>query len=182
MKTFTEEEVAELQKQLELLKAKVEEFESEQHASKVEAQVAEATKEADEKIAALQAELDTAVLEAQAANQAKDEILAWLEAEAKSAEEKAALESRRDERLTKVREIFSDETYIEKNADRFVAMDEETFEAALEDWRAVAPQKTEGTIPVKTAMVASREDTSSEKNALREVMGLRFKGIDTRNV
>lgn len=191
VKSYTEEEVQALvASAVKDLEAKVSELQGAQQASAIEAKISEAKAEAETKVAELQAELDTTTLKAQKADEEKQEILAWLEAEAKSAEERAALEARRDERIAKVREVasFSDE-YVEKRAEGWAAMSDEAFEAALEDWKAVAGEKKQGDskddsdarIPAETAMTASRDDKTTG-SLLREVLNLRFEGIDPRTV
>jgi DNA repair exonuclease SbcCD ATPase subunit len=188
VKSYTEEEVqALLASATKDLEAKVSELQGAQHASAIEAQISEAKAEAETKVAELQAELDTTTLKATRADEEKQEILAWLEAEAKTAEEKAALEARRDERVAKVREVasFSDE-YVEKRATDWAAMSDEAFEAALEDWKAVAGEKkgetSETKVATETAMTASRDDNKTASSVLAEVLNLRFQGIDPRTV
>jgi DNA repair exonuclease SbcCD ATPase subunit len=174
LKAKVDEAVASATKDLE---AKVKELEEVRSASEVEAKLAEAKAEAETKISEIQAQLDTAVLEAEKAKTEKEEILAFLEAESKKAEEQAALVARRDERLKQVAEVASfPEEYAEANADRWAALDEEQFAALLEDYKAAGAKK-EG-LPATTALTASRE--TDKGSVLKEVLGLRFKGIDPR--
>lgn len=184
----TQEEFDALLAQVEELKGKVAELSTASVESQIDAKVAAATAELESKVTDLQTQLDASVLEAQAAKDEKESTLAFLagvEAEATAA---AELAQRKETRITQVKEVasFPDE-YLEANADRFAAMSDEAFAAALEDWKTVAPKKSETAngkkeeVPSVTAMTASRTTTETV-NPLREVMDLRFQGVDVRTV
>lgn len=149
--------------------------------SEVEANIADLNSQIKE----LQSQLDAAVLETQKAKQEKADLEAEIAA-AKEAEEHAkALAARRDERLAKVGEVasFPDE-YMQANADRWAAMSDEDFEAAVSDWKTISVKKAEGEEvdpPRQTAMVASREDKSTS-SALRDIFDLKLRGVDPRRV
>lgn len=183
-KTYTQEEQDALLAQVADLTAKVAEMTDATTASLIETKVAEVTAAMDAAIAEVQAKLDTAVLEAETAKTAHDEIVAFLDAAVADTAAKVEMEARKEERLAKVREVASfPEEYLTENADRFAAMSDEAFTAAVEDWAAIAPQKsasgTKEELPKKTAMSASRAEGA---NPLTEIMGLRFSGVDTRTV
>lgn len=185
-KTYTEAEFNALAGEVADLKGKLVELSAAAEASNVDARIAAAKAEVEAQVADLQSKLDAAVLEAEAVKTEKEAIVAFLEGEKTAAEEAAALLARKDERLAKVKEAASfPETYLAENADRFAAMSDEAFEAALEDWKAAGVKKAEaasgaGEIPDATAMTASRSTDGS--NPLAEVLGLRFQGVDTRTV
>lgn len=186
-KTYTEEEYNALSSQVATLEAKVVELADAAKESVVDAKVAEVKAELEAKVASVQSQLDTTTIECEAAKNERDAIVAYLEAEVASATEAAEREAKRDERVAAVKDAasFPDE-YLEANADRFVAMSDEAFEAAIADWKAVAAKapakKTDETIPSATAMTAARSTDSGSTSVLSEVLGLRFAGIDTRTV
>lgn len=183
LKAKVDEAVASATKDLE---AKVKELEEVRSASEVEAKLAEAKAEHETKVSEIQAQLDTAVLEAEKAKTEKEEIVAFLEAEGKKAEEAAALASRRDERLKQVAEVASfPQEYVEANADRWAGLDDEQFAALLEDYKAVGAKKEDGEeeIPAGTsAMTASRESKGDKKVMAEVIRGFRTAGVDPRTL
>lgn len=197
-KTYTEEEYNALSKQVEDLQAKVTELSAAAGDAELDARVAEARAELDEQVADLQSKLDTATLEAETAKKAHDDVIAYLEAEQQAAEEVAQFEAKKVERIEQVREVasFSDE-YIDANADRWASMDDESFTASLEDWKAIATKAREaagsteeeggdGEIPPETAMASGRTNKNDNKNdslaPVREVMGLRLVGDSVKSI
>jgi hypothetical protein len=182
--THTEEEYTNLLTQVAELEAKVTELEGDRRESQVEAKIAEAKAELEAQVADLQAKLDTAVNEAETVKKERDEIVAFLDEAKAMEEEAAALEQTKADRIAKVKEVanFSDE-YIAQRAESWAKLDEDAFELVLADWAAIA-KKESGRVPASTAMIASRTDTKpeSERDVLREVLNLRFQGIDTRTV
>lgn len=151
MTTFTEEQVAEkirealataeaeantkaaaLQSQLDELKQRLE-------ASEADSAITEATKPLQDKIDQMQAELDSALAEKAAADQAlADRIAADEQAEADrlAAEELAKV---KDERVTEAKELspFDDE-FIAENADRFASLTAEAWDERKTEWAAIA--------------------------------------------
>ena len=187
-KTYTEDEfqaavadaIAPIQVELDALNAAAD-------ADAVESKIAEIKAGVDDQVAELEKKLDTAVLEAQAATEERDAVVAWLEAEATSAVEAAEIAARRDERLSRVKEVASfPEDRLEANAERWASMDDETFEALLADYAAVSTAKTneegEGKgsesdeALVTTAMKASRETETAENSLGADLAMLR--GVD----
>jgi hypothetical protein len=176
------------------LEEQVRELRAAQGQSEVEAQVAEATQPLEARIAELEAELDNKTNEAETQQKRADGIVAWLEEEGQKAEQAQANEARKAERTEKVREAanFSDE-YVEQNAERWAAMDDEAFEAAVDGWREQAAAASNGALgrpatselPRETALQASRENggkSTGRTSAVREVMGLRRRGVDPRRI
>lgn len=178
--TYTEEDLqAAVEKAVSPLKARINELEQSQQISEVESAKAAVREEMQAQLDDLQTQLDAAVLKAQAAEQEKDGIVAWLEAERDAAEQAQVLAARREERLARVREAANfPEDYLEKNAERFVAMSDEDFEIAVEGWKAIAGSNTGGsTLPEKTGLHASHESTTRQGgSALKEIIGLRRSG------
>lgn len=183
LKAKVDEAVASATKDLE---AKVKELEEVRSASEVEAKLAEAKAEYETKLSEIQAQLDTAVLEAEKAKTEKEEIVAFLEAEGKKAEEAAALAARRDERLKQVAEVASfPEEYVEANADRWAGLDDEQFAALLEDYKAVGAKKDDegdNAPPAGSAMTASRENKGDTKVMSEVIRGFRTAGVDPRTL
>lgn len=183
LKTYTEDEYNALLAQVADLEAKVNELDGARQESEVEARIAEAKAAADAEVEDLQSKLDTAVLEAQAAKDERDQIVAYFEqlkADEEAAEQIAAL---REERIGRVKEVASfPDDYIAARADAWAALDEEAFEAALADWKAIA-NKGGDPVPATTAMTASRDTTNQPQGgSLREVLSFRFQGVDPRTV
>lgn len=145
MKTYTEDEFnAALREAVAPLQAELDTLKSSQVEGEIQAKVDAAVSEFAQKLADLQSELDKAELRASEAVKERDEIVAFLEAEVKTAEEAALLEAKRSERKEAIQEVasFSDE-YVDANLDRWTAMDDEAFTAVLEDWKAVVKAKVE---------------------------------------
>lgn len=184
-KTYTEDEHAAVLAQVEALRTQVADLTKAAGASELDAKLAEVKAENDAKVADLQASLDTAILEASTAKTELQETVAYLEAENAAKVEAEAASARKDERVSKVKEVasFPDE-YLEANADRFAAMSDETFEAALADWAVVSkPGKSKDALPAATAMTASASrSNSNDDNVLTEVLGLRGAGVDVRTI
>lgn len=187
-KTYSEDEYSVLANQVEELTAKVVELTAAAGDAEVDSRVAAAKVEAEESIAALQAQLDTATVEAETAKQAHADLIAYLEAEQVAAAEAAALEVRKAERVAQVKEIasFSDD-YVDAHADRWASLPDEAFEATLEDWKAIASKapaakSDEGDIPAATALTATRSGTATKSSPLAEVLNLRATGTDIRTI
>lgn len=183
--TYSEEEVQSLVSKAvaEATKDLQDEIASLKQESEVDAKVAAAVAELEEKIKELQSSLDTAVLEAEAAKAERESVMAWLEEETQRAEREAEIAKLREERLAQVAEVASfPQDYLEHNAERWAAMSEEDFTAALEDYRAVSIKKPEDAIPEATALVAAREIASEDKSAAKEIFSLRRSGVDPRQV
>jgi hypothetical protein len=158
-----------------------------EEAAAVDARVAEAVAAKDAEIADLQGKLDTVTLEAEEAKKTHDELVAFLETEAAAKAQAEVEEARRNDRIEAVKEFAFSEDYVAAAIDRWVAMEDEAFTALLDDWKAVSTaKKTEApkptTLPSETAMTASREETTDSVSARREVLGLRFRGVDTRKL
>lgn len=193
-KTYTEDELAAAINKAAAdavapLETKIAELEGNEHQAALTRAVSEAKAEVQAQLDELQAKLDTATVELTA----KAERVEALEAEKVAAEEaatqQAALDSRRDERLTKVKEaeVLSDE-YVAEHADHFVAMSDEEFETSLETWKAVAAAaKSDDAIPSETALAGARETAAAKPPtggvpAYKEVFDFRRQGIDPRSV
>ena len=167
--TYTEAEFqAAVTEALAPIQAELETLMASADAVAIELKIAEIREAADAQVAELEKKLDTAVLNAQAATEERDAVVAWLEAEASAAVEAAEIAARRDERLTQVKDVASfPAEYLEANAERWASMDDETFEALLADYAAASSAKSnvedgdEGSESVdtlgETAMKASRE-------------------------
>ena len=150
---------------------KIESFASAEGVAEIEAAIEAAVAEASEKTAELQTKLDETVLELSKVTEAHDELVSFLEAENKAAEEAAELEARLTERLEKVTaEVAFPEDYVDDDFKaRLAAMTEETFESSLESWKTLAPKTDDeaGDPPAATALDAARDgDATAPKSAV----------------
>lgn len=185
-KTY-EAEYKEASDKVAALEAQVAELSKAREAEEIDSKLAEVKAEAEAQVADLQSKLDAATLEAATAKEAHEAFVKEIE-DFQAAEAAAeAFETAKAERIAAVKEAapaLPDE-YLTENADRFAKMDEESFQASLEGFKAIAsktPVKA-GEIPATTAMTAART-TSDETsgNPLRDVLSLRFSGVDTRTI
>lgn len=188
-KTYTEAEhtaalanaVAEAVKPLE---EKINAFSATQQSAEVDSKIAEVTAELTAKLEEAEAARDTAVLEAQSAKTAHDELVAYLDGVATEEAAKAEVAERRDERVGKVAEVANfPEDYVKSNADRWAGMDSEAFEALLEDYKAAGGKpapKQDSLPPAGTALTAGREDLGSDP--VKDVIRLRDRSIDPRRI
>lgn len=186
MSTYTEDElraaveaaVGGLRTELDGLRASAAEQET---AAQTEVRITEAKAPLEAKVVELQTALDAAVLEAANEKARADSF----EAEKAAAVEAATLEARKDDRLAKVKEVANfPETYLAANADRFVAMSDEDFEARLDEYRNIAAKAT-GTdgIPTTTALTATREGEAPKAgSAVRDLFAMRRAGVDPRTL
>jgi len=163
------------------LNAKIAEYEAAAADSEIGKAVADATAPLNEQISTLQSELDAAKIALAAAEEAKEaQEKFWAEAIAE-AEATAAAEARKDERLTKAKEVAPEKAHawLDENADRLAAMSDEDFEARLEEWSVLAPKADNGgglNIPTTTSLTASRDGAAANNNqgsALTELRNLR---------
>jgi hypothetical protein len=160
-----------------VLEAQVTDLQAAAQTSEVDAAVSQVKAEAAEQIADLQRQLDDKVLEAANVTAEKDAIITWLDSEASAAEQTKVVEARREERLTKVKEVASfPEEYLTANADRFAAMSDEDFQVALDGWAAISGKNTGGTLPPTTGLHAGRESDlagRSSGSSVKEMFELR---------
>lgn len=181
--TYTQDDVdAAVAAALAPLKEQLSKMEAEMAEAGIEARIAEASAELTKQIEDLQAQLDTKVLEAEEARKSVTDITAYLDAVAAEAQAAADQASRKEVRLALVREVasFPDE-YIDANADRWASLEDEAFEALVNDWRAIASKKPEETqLPAATAMVASRTEPAKTGSAVAELFALSVSGTDFR--
>ena len=189
MKTYTEEEfTAAVQEAVAPLQtaadAKVAELQSELEAVKAH----QAKDEAEGQIAEVQAELDKAEIRVAEAERKYDELVAYLAAEAETVAEAARREERRDGRRSAIKEGTSlSDDVIEARLDRWVAMSDEDFDAHLEDLKALSTASREPSedteIPRETAMSNVRnDDTPTTSSVAKSVFGARNAGVDIRNI
>lgn len=169
------------------LKAELDAVKVSEEAAATDAKIAEAVATKDAEIAELQGKLDTVTLEVAEAKKSYEELVEFLTAEAQAEAAAAAEEAKRESRLEAVKEFAFTEDQVAERLDRWVAMEDDSFAALLDDWKAVATKKTETpkgdtVLPAETAMTASRETETSAPTARREVLGLRFRGIDARKL
>lgn len=190
-KTYTEAEYTDLSVKVSALEAQIAELTKAAKDEAIDARILEAKADLEAQVTDLQSKLDAAVLETETARTELADLNAFLESEAAASAEAAALEARRGERIAQVKEVasFPDE-YLDENADRFAAMSDEAFTAALEDWKAIASKpkaKAEaadaGELVLDTAMTASRStNTNTDTSVLRDVLALRQAGVDVRTI
>lgn len=191
--TYTAEEVealvtAAVAKATAALQTELDEFKSSQETAEVEAKIAAAREEMEAQISELTLKLDEAVIEAQQAKQERDEVTAWLTAEAERIAQEAEAAARLEERIARVAEVVTfPEEYVAERADRWSALDDEEFEALLADYKTLSEKSksSESPLPAATAMVAARvtgDDNGKVGSALKDLIRGRQFGIDPRSV
>lgn len=149
----------------------------------------EAASEAEEKseVAKIQADLDKAEVRVSAAEEKYNELVAYLQAEADAAAAAAELAEKRETRRAAMKEhtSLSDEK-IEERLDLWVAMEDEAFEAHLEDLKALSAAKQTNTnenASRETAMNNVRnEGGNTTASIAADVFGARNRGVDIRNI
>jgi gas vesicle protein len=192
MKTYTEDDFtqaveAAVEAAVRPLQTELDAVKASQAQGEVDAQVTAIKAELEQKIGELQSELDKAELRVSEATKERDDIVAYLEAEANAVAEAAKLEEVKSARLEVIKEAasFTDQ-YIADNLDRWVAMDEDSFASVVEDWKSIstpAPKETATTdlkAPLETALKNESNTTTVSDAAL--VFGAREHGINIRNL
>ena len=150
METYTKEQVADLisaavAEAVAPLNDKLAQFDASAAEEAVAAQIAEARKELEAQLEGVRAELDAKVIELQSATEQHESLVAYLDQIKADAEESERLEGLKAERLDAIKEVANfPEDHLEKNLDRWIAMDEDTFQAQLETFKLLAPAKKEG--------------------------------------
>lgn len=186
-KTYSESELnAAVESALAPVLAELEALKAGAAADEVEQRIAAAQADADAKIADLQAQLDSAAVREGELRRELEDTVAYLTGEAEALAEAAALELRKGERLSVVRESaqFTDE-YLDSNIDRWAALSDEDFASLVEDWKSavasVSSREDSGSKSVSTAMnhVRSQSDGSSAVNKLNDLVR---SGFDPRTV
>lgn len=133
----------------------------------------------------LQAKLDTAVLETEAAKTERQELVAFLESENAKTEREAELSKLRDERTAQVAAVATfPEEYLAANVERWAQMSDDDFEAALADYALVAKKdpNADDKIPEGTSLKATKESGSKNGSARTAIFSMRLKGVDARHV
>jgi hypothetical protein len=191
MKTYTEDEfTAAVTEAVAPLQAAAETKVAELQSEIEELRTSQARTELEGQIADLQANLDKAEIRVAAAEAKYDELVAYLDAEAAAVEQAALVQARREARREAVKTAapFADE-YIDANLDRWVAMEDEAFEAVIEDWKAVASTAraeedetgdAEAESIPETAMSNVRNDHTVNGSVAADVFGARNRGVDVR--
>ena len=137
-KEFTQEDIdAAVKEATAPLQAELDKIKSKAAEGEIDARVAEAEAAGEAKVADIQTKLDEAVNAKGAAESELANVLAYLEQEETvkaEAERKESLKAERRQAL--VENTNMNEQYIDENIDRFVAQDEEQFNAFLEDMKA----------------------------------------------
>ena len=191
-KTYTEDELttavaAAVAPIKEASEAKVAELESELE----DLRAAKADEETASEIDSLKAELEKAELRANEAEARIKEITDYLAEQAELEEVASYLEAVKAERLEVIKGFNFAEERVEANLDRWVAMSDDDFAALVEDYTAIVEASKasiesneeiiEDEIPSETAMSHTRtEDTASKdtSSAFAAVLGARRAGID----
>lgn len=150
-----------------------------------EAKIEEAKAEVEAKVAELQAQLDVKDSEAETAKTALADLTTFLEEAKATTEREAEIAARTEARVSAVKEVatFSEE-HLAANAQRWAAMDDESFEALLADYRTMSTAPTGG-IPATTALHATRDQSGSGAAAPAASAIIRLRrdqGVDPRNL
>ena len=168
------------------LTAKIEELETSEEEAAIKARITEATTDLTTKVEELQAQLDKAVLEAEAAKTELADTVSYLTSveEEKAAEEEAT--RIREERLTLVKEVASfPEEHIAANIDRWASMDEEAFQAQVNDWKLITPKPVDLKVPAETAMQGTappKQHADEGRQLMSEIFDMTVRGDDPRRV
>lgn len=185
MKTYTEDEfTAAVTEAVTPLQAAADAKVAELQAEIDDLRTSQARSEVEGQIAELQADLDKAEIRVVEAERKYDELVDYLEATVAAAESAAAAELRRSERRDAVKAAapFSDD-YIDANLDRWVAMEDEAFEAVIEDWKNVSSSTAQveeaAEVPAETAMSSVRNEDHGGSVAA-SVFAARNHGVDVR--
>jgi len=143
-------------------------------------------------VAELQAKLDEAVAGRKSAEETLAAVTAYLETEHARAVETAAIAARRGERLEAVRAtaVFPD-AYVEDNAERWAALDDEAWTVQLSEYQAIAaarpapdtPAVEPKPAPALSVVTATAGDTATAaRSAVADVLALRNQGLDIRQI
>ena len=143
-------------------------------------------------VAELQSKLDEAVAARKTADEELTATVAFLEAEHARVSEEVAAAARRDERVEAVRAtaVFPD-AYVEENADRWAKYGEDAWTTQLGEYQAIAaarpassevPVVEEKAAPALTAVAATANDSTDRKSAVADVLALRSRGVDLRQI
>lgn len=155
----------------------------------INTRIAEVRAELQAQVDQATAESTTAAAEAAQAKEAHDNLVTYLEAlkaEAEAQEEQARVKT---ERLDKIKEVasFKDE-YVEANAERWAAMDEDAFSAMVEALESAKPDApaapTSSLLANATAMTASSDTPTRTEagSAIGEVFDLVVAGTSVSNL
>lgn len=196
-KTYSEEEFnsavkAAVDEATAPLVAKLAEVDASKAQEQADARIAELEAEHANAIDALKGELDTVKVEAVAHEQKYNDVVSYLEAEKAAADEAAAIEARKSERLAAVKEVAAlDDEYVADNIDRWASMSDEDFGALTASWNAVkatvktveaGSEELPSELPAESAMHNGGGEAGSKRPAYKEVIGQRALGIDVRTL
>lgn len=195
-KTYTEDDLtkavtAAVAPVKEASEAKVAELESELE----DLRAAKADEETASEIDGLKAELDKAELRANEAEARIEEITSYLTEQAELEEIASYLDAVKAERIETINGFNFDAERVEANLDRWVAMSDDDFAALVDDYTAIVEaskasiesteETTEDEVPSETAMSHTRtEDTASAdtSSSVATVLGARRAGVDVRKL
>lgn len=172
------------------LQAEIDRLKADQATSEIDSKIAEAKAEVQAELEKVQAELDSAMVKATNAETERDNIVAYLTEEAQRIEAATLRESKRDERRAAVQEASNlPDEYIDANIDRWVAMADEDFEAAVADWKNVPKAKADdkkkesGDLSQSkdTAMDGTRNENGTTSDA-KSVFQAIVAGVDVRKL
>jgi len=155
--------------------------------------VATAKAEYEVKVAELQSQIDTIVLEKEAAVSGLADFKAEAEAAVTAAAEATERAAKKTERIEKAKELSFPEDYITANADRWAALTDEVWDEHLAEWAVLAPASVNTAIPTKTALgalTAARETsatrpsnkTTQHRGLMHEVLSGMQLGFDPRSI
>jgi len=192
VETFTKEQLdAAIALAVAPLQAELDSLKNAQVEDETSAQIAQAQAEADARVAEVQTELDAKVLEAAEATRKFEELEAFLADSAAAEQAAAQFEALKTERLAAIKEVASfPADHIDKNIERWVAMDEDSFADQLETWKLLSTasddsDSDDGKVP-ETAMKQTRSesgklsfrDTLSNINKTAKASGISIKSLN----
>ena len=191
-KEFTQEDVdAAVNAAVAPIQAELDKIKSDIAEGEVDTRVAEAKAEGDARVAAVQAQLDDALNAKGVAEAQLADVISYLESEVELQEIASYLEAVKAERRTALVENSSlEESYIDENMDRWIAMDAETFEAVVEGFKStksVASKEGEGKVEsakLDTAMNNTRTDKAGEsvRDDMKNIFAARNAGYNVKRI
>lgn len=192
-KEFTQEDVdAAVNAAVAPIKAELEEIKSSIAEGEVDTRVAEAKADGDARVAAVQAQLDEALNAKGAAEAELANVISYLEGEIELQEIASYLDAVKAERRSALVDNSNlEESYIDENMDRWIAMDSETFEAVVEGFKStktVASKEETVTggenAKLDTAMNNTRNDVGAEsvRDDMKNIFAARNAGYNVKRI
>lgn len=182
MDTFTKEQVAAIvadavKEALAPVQAELDKYKEAASAGELETKLAEVRKEGEDKLSAVQDELDAAELRASKAEKDLEDSLTWISAVYEAEREAASIEIRKVERAELIKKETSfTEDFIAKRISDWAKLSDDDFADKLDEWKELSgsvDDKPAGSgAPVESAMRHVREDGEGKKDFKASLFGV----------